>query len=86
MNNKQRELNMTFFSNNNTTMRYKSGYKNEEEYIQIHTGGHPQRTIFKGNRKAFEASTGIIVFDKRGMTRLSVRQMKKLNDLLNKTK
>tara|TARA_R110001632_G_scaffold11798_1_gene41844 strand:+ start:297 stop:554 length:258 start_codon:yes stop_codon:yes gene_type:complete len=84
MNSKQRELNMTFFSNNNTTMRYKSGYKNEEEYIKIHTGGHPETTIFKGNRRDFERSTGIIVFDKRGITRLSVRQMKKLNALLNK--
>ena len=74
------------FSNNNPTMRYKSGFKDDEEYIKIHTGGHPERTIFKGNKREFIANTGIIVFDKRGITRLSVNQIIKLNNLLNKTK
>ena len=72
------------FSNNNSTMLFRTGKQQGKEYIKIHTGGYPETTIFKGNKQEFEKATGIFVFDKRGRTRLSEDCIKKLNTFLNK--
>lgn len=73
------------FSNNNSTMLFRTGTQKGEEYIKLHTGGYPETTIHKGCRETFRKETGIVVFDKRGRVRLSERQMKRLNDFLNKS-
>ena len=72
------------FSNNNPTMLFRTGTQKGEDYIKLHTGGYPESTIHKGCIETFRKETGIVVFDKRGRVRLSERQQKLLNDLLNK--
>ncbi len=72
------------FSNNNTTMLFRTGTQKGEEYIKLHTGGYPESTIHKGCKETFRKETGIITFEKRGKVRLSERQIKLLNDFLNK--
>ena len=72
------------FSNNNSTMLFRTGTTKGEEYIKLHTGGYPETTIHKGCRETFRKETGIITFDKRGKVRLSEQQIKKLNNFLNK--
>jgi len=81
--NKTRTLIMRF-SNNNTTMLFRTGTQKGEEYIKLHTGGYPESTIHKGCKETFRKETGIITFEKRGKVRLSERQIKLLNDFLNK--
>ena len=73
------------FSNNNSTMLFRTGNNKGKEYIKLHTGGYPESTIHKGCRDTFRKETGIVVFDKRGKVRLSERQIKRLNDFLNKS-
>ena len=72
------------FSNNNSTMLFKTGNNKGEDYIKLHTGGYPESTYHKGCIETFRKETGIVVFDKRGRVRLSEQQIKRLNDFLNK--
>ena len=72
------------FSNNNSTMLFKTGNNKGEDYIKLHTGGYPESTYHKGCIETFRKETGIVVFDKRGRVRLSESQIKRLNDFLNK--
>ncbi len=72
------------FSNNNSTMLFKTGNNKGEDYIKLHTGGYPESTYHKGCIDTFRKETGIVVFDKRGKVRLSEQQIKRLNDFLNK--
>ena len=72
------------FSNNNSTMLFKTGNNKGEDYIKLHTGGYPESTYHKGCIDTFRKETGIVVFDKRGKVRLSEQQIKRLNNFLNK--
>lgn len=72
------------FSNNNSTMLFKTGNNKGEDYIKLHTGGYPESTYHKGCIETFRKETGIVVFDKRGKVRLSEQQIKRLNNFLNK--
>ena len=72
------------FSNNNSTMLFKTGNNKGEDYIKLHTGGYPESTYHKGCIDTFRKATGIVVFDKRGKVRLSEQQIKRLNNFLNK--
>lgn len=72
------------FTNNRSKMHFKTGTKQGEEYVKLHTNGHPEMTLYQGSRATFRQQTGIVLHDKRGTMRLSESQMKKLNDFLNK--
>tara|TARA_R110001632_G_scaffold215185_1_gene342229 strand:+ start:152 stop:379 length:228 start_codon:yes stop_codon:yes gene_type:complete len=72
-----------YFTNNRTTMNYRTSVKDNEEQVKIVGGGYPETVIHKGSMKDFSRSTGIVMFDKRGKLRLTERQVRLLNQFLN---
>jgi len=72
-----------YFTNNRTTMNYRTSTKDNEEQVKIVGGGYPETVIYKGSMKEFNRSTGIAIFDRRGKMRLTERQVKLLNQFLN---
>lgn len=72
-----------YFTNNRTTMNYRTSTKDNEEQVKIVGGGYPETVIHKGSMKDFNRSTGIAIFDRRGKMVLTERQVKLLNQFLN---
>ena len=72
-----------YFSNNRSTMQYRTSTKDNKEQVKIVTGGYPETTLHKGSMDEFSKATGIVLFGKGGRTKLSERQIRRINIFLN---